>query len=140
MELLDKVIVYEHIASDDEHTARDYDALVVGIVDEETIDVVLFPPGGPIQWRQVSLFEPEDFPRVGSWYWREPGTEPPDLNEAFAHYSDPRWQRLIQAQDIELRNAPLPDHEKIRARQLEERKALAKAIRDEAVEEDEAHA
>lgn len=85
MQIGDQVIFYTHEASDDTHSAIDKLAFVTSVIDENIIDVVVFPPGGPVTFERVSLWDPNwnertQGPRpVGLNYWRPVGQEPPDF-------------------------------------------------------------
>lgn len=129
MELGDRVIYYTHESSEADHTVRDQLAFVVGIVDEEALDVVVFPPGGPVRFERVWPFDADEpYLRAGGSYWREPGSEPPDFSEAFLYHNHPRWIEMDRRQTEEQMRIPSENQEQMFERHLEERNQLRAAL------------
>lgn len=124
MELGDRIIVYTHEASDIEHKAVDYLAFVVGIVDDVTVDVIIFPPGGPLRFERVSLYDPENPYNVpGDTYWRPVGEEPPTFEELhFSH--EPEWAAMVNRHRRELADRPTKEHPKLVEKHKKERDEL----------------
>lgn len=132
MDIGDKVIFYTHEASDADHRTIDQLAFVVGIVDDLTIDVVIFPPGGPVRFERVSAFDPEaPLDAVGLNYWRPVGEDPPDFSGYFAHMNDPRWIELRNRQGHEFRRTLAKHHAELRERHKAEQIELDKELSEE---------
>lgn len=133
MQLLDPVIFYTHEASDTDHNTRDLAALVLRVVDDNTVDVVVIPPGGPFSYARVSRFNP-DAPAYtdGGSYFRGIGEDPPDFADHFAYANDPRWiaLRRKQTQELEAVHTPKQAEETVKAH-LEQQKALNEEIAKE---------
>lgn len=117
MELGDRVVFYAHEMSDLASRTIDQLAFVVGIVDDHTLDVVIFPPGGPITFARVGDFGDLTKP-VGSSYWRAKGSEPPD----FKQYEE--YQALLVHQRDELSKVAPADKEALLLTQESERQAF----------------
>lgn len=110
----DKVTYYTHEASDNNHYSVDRLAFVVGVVDDNTVDLVVFPPGGPVFFERVSQYDP-DMPvdQAGLNYWRPDGEAAPDFAE-FNHLNDPRWQEMRRRQRKEMEECPPEDRSDLR--------------------------
>lgn len=136
MELGDRVVYYTHEASDQTHRTVDQLAFITGIVDDETIDVVAFPPGGPMAFYRASRFNEEDPGNVvGLNYWREVGEAPPDFADAFAYHNNPEWQRLATRQSQELAKVPPARREALLEDQKQQRAELRASLERDYPEE-----
>lgn len=139
MEVGDNVIYYTHEANNEDHYTRDFYAIVLGIVNDEIIDVGVCPPGGPWAFYRVSLFDPEgENDVVGLSYWREAGSEPPDFSTAFTYVNNPEWVAMVARHKAEREKldvvpiASLKDRDALYAKQKAEREELAKQLAEEA--------
>lgn len=125
MELGDKVIYYTHEQNDANHSAIDQLAFVLRIIDERTADLMVVPPGGPIQFVRAALFDPDYFyNQVGTSYWRPYGEEPPDFDSLFIYNADPDWSAMIQRQWREYNAARIEDRDEVQARHEHERSVM----------------
>lgn len=124
MELGDKVVYYTHEASDQDHRTIDRLAFITGIVDEEIIDVVVFPPKGPVEFHRVALFDPDYADMIGKSYWRPEGEDSPDFAEHFAYANDPAWIAMLGQHRNQLASAPPEDRDSVLDQQRKERNAL----------------
>lgn len=143
MEVGDRVIYYIHEASDTSHSSRDFLAFVVGVnlvgEDVESYDLVVFPPGGPLEWpRLVRPFVETAYLPPGGSYVREADSEPPDFAEFYSFYNHPEWNKLIWDQNQELNRTPLgartPEFFENQRKQREE---LAKKLRGQSAQPEE---
>lgn len=126
MELLDPVIYYTHEASNADHTTIDQAALVTRVVDNNTLDVVIFPPNGPVTFARVSTFDPKaPVYQVGGAYWREADSDAPDFTDHFKYMNDPEWSELRGRQQQELLSVSNPKAlDALRAKHLDEQAKL----------------
>lgn len=125
MELGDRVIYYTHEGSDLTHRTVDVLAFVTNEVDDETIDLVAFPPEGPVAFYRVSQFDPEglhDF--IGLTYWRPHYEAPPDFAKYFAYANEPEWINMVARHAAERAKANPKDLWELKAKQKTERAAL----------------
>lgn len=137
MEIGDRVISYTHEASDGNHRTIDGLAIVTRIIDDHTVDVVEFPPGGPVTFARLSQFDPDNpGDAIGLDYWRPVGEEPPDFEHAFAYSNNPDWVALRARQRNELKaardnaiNVPFNEEEML-ARQKADQDALRAKLDD----------
>ncbi len=121
MELGEQVVFFTHESSDLTSRSIDELAFCTGVVDDHTIDVVIFPPGGPVRFARVGDFGRLDAP-VGSSYFRAKGSPPPD----FKAYDD--YQALLLKQRNELSQVKPADRDALLLSQEAERQAaLGKA-------------
>lgn len=141
MNLLDPVIYYTHEASDTDHNTRDEAALVLRVIDDNTVDVVIIPPGGPFRYARVSRFDPDAPAYVsGGSYFRGVTEDPPDFGDHFAYVNDPRWIALRRKQTLELEAVHTPQlAEETAKRHLDEQHALNEQIAKEAAPKVEKH-
>lgn len=132
MEIGDRVIYYTHEASDTAHTTVDQLAFVLGIIDDHTLDLVVFPAGGPVIFTRAVDFQPDGHNDVvGLSYWRAIGDDPPDFEEEMGHVNDPRWADLVRRQEREYDQAQARHRDAVSSRHEEERKELRQQINDE---------
>lgn len=130
MQVGDRVIYYTHEASDVAHGTTDRVALVLSVIDDRCLDLVVFPPGGPLLWERVCKFDPNGFHDVvGLSYWRPVGEAPPQLGDAFAYANDPLWIDMVRRHEDQWarakgRNASDAELKDLEAQQLRERKDL----------------
>jgi hypothetical protein len=117
MELGDQVIFFTHESSDLTSRSIDELAFCTGVVDEHTIDVVIFPAGGPVRFARVSDFGDLNAP-VGSSYWRAKGSDAPD----FKRYDE--YQALLTKQRNEFSQSKPADRDKLLLDQKAERDAF----------------
>ena len=119
MKVGEPITVYTHEMSDQDHSVNDQAALVTGVVDDTTLDVVIFPRRGPVTFSTLRPFDPNGpLPQVGATYWREAGSEPPDFKGIYdpwfemlarqrkemAEVEPSRRDALLKEQDLERRN------------------------------------
>lgn len=116
MEIGDPVVCYTHEVSDNASRTVDQLAFITGIVDDHTVDVVIFPPGGPVTFSRVSAFGDVTRPS-GGFYFRAKGEAPPDF-KAWDEY-----QVMLSRQRLELSQTPVPQHEELLLKQKAERDA-----------------
>ena len=116
MELGEQVVFFTHESSDLTSRAIDELAFCTGVVDDHTIDVVIFPPGGPVRFARVSDFGRLDLP-PGSSYFRAKGSDAPD----FKAYDD--YQALLLRQRYELSQVKPAYHDALLLDQEAERQA-----------------
>lgn len=130
MELGDKVLYYTHESNDlGPDVVRDELAFVLRVVDNNCLDVVVLPPGGPFRFERVCKYDADDPYRYpGGSYWREAGSEPPDFDEEFAYSNDPRWITLVSRQKQEAKGVASQDRDRLRERHIKEQDALTKQI------------
>lgn len=120
MELGEQVVFFTHESSDLTSRSVDELAFCTGVVDDHTIDVVIFPPGGPVRFARVSDFGRLDVP-PGSSYFRAKGSDAPD----FKAYDD--YQALLLRQRNELSQVkPAERDELLREQEAERQAALGK--------------
>lgn len=125
MDIGDRVIRYTHEGSDNNHYTVDRLAFVTGVVDEDTLDVVVFPPGGPVVFERLYLYDPEGTLNApGGTYWREEGSDPPDFTNDYRWYNDRRFQALIAKQQQELAKVPVAGRPDLLVQHEEEQDAL----------------
>jgi hypothetical protein len=117
MELGEQVVFFTHESSDLTSRSIDELAFCTGIVDEHTINVVIFPVGGPVRFANVSDFGDLNAP-VGSSYWRAKGSAAPD----FKRYDE--YQALLTKQRNDLSQSKPADRDKLLLDQKTERDAF----------------
>lgn len=125
MDIGDRIIRYTHEGSDNNHYTVDRLAFVTGVVNEDILDVVVFPPGGPVTFERLYLYDPEGtLNPPGGTYWREEGSDPPDFTNDYRHYNDRRFQSLIAKQQQELATVAEKDREAMLVQHEEAQDAL----------------
>lgn len=124
MALGNQVIFYQSGNVGDEYVADDNLAFVLA-EGEGWVDLVVFPPGGPVQFVRAREWDADSpYNVVGGYYWREDGTEPPDLNAYFHHYNRTEMAALAARQRRELEATPAHEREAVTKRHVDERNAL----------------
>jgi hypothetical protein len=115
MELGDKVIYYTHEASDNDHRSVDQLAFVIRVVDDATFDLMVVPPGGPVQFVRAGVYDEEGpIYLAGGSYVREFGSDAPEFNR-LAYSNDPDWIALRRRQLDELNATPVSPPSKRKA-------------------------
>lgn len=130
MELGEQVIYYTHESNDlGPDVVRDELAFVTGVVDDNCVDVVIFPPKGPIRFERVCQYDADDPYRYpGGSYVRKAGSEPPDFDEEFAYSNDPRWTTLVSRQKQEAKGVASADRDRLREKHIKEQDELTNRI------------
>lgn len=130
MDILSPVILYTHEGSDATHYAKDEPALVLAVIDDNTLDVAVLPPGGPLRFSRVSRFDPEGvLDPPGQVYWREVGEDPPDFTAIYAYSTHPQWIAMTERQRREFYDTPAKDREELKKVHAQEREDLYNKLR-----------
>lgn len=133
MKLGDQVILYTHESHDlGPDITRDELAFVTGVVSDACLDVVVFPPKGPIRFERVCAFDPDNpYNYPGGVYWRGVGDDAPDFDGYFAYADDPRWRSLLFRQRAEADAAPSQQKAALREKHIAQQDELTKQIDEE---------
>lgn len=124
MELGDRVVYYTHEMNDFDHRTVDRLAFVTQIVDDETVDLVVFPPGGPIEFFRASTYDPDNpYLTAGNSFWRPAGEDPPDFsNLDFAN--EPEWGTLLRNQQAEFERTAVEGRDAVIDKHRQQREEL----------------
>lgn len=130
------VWVYTHEGSDADHRSDDllaFNLRDTGDEDTGYLDVVVFPPGGPAEFKRVQRFPEGDLlPPVGGTYWRSVEDDAPDFINLYRWYNHPEFQALLAQQQSEIATTPAKDHPALREVHLQEQRELYEKLDGEA--------
>lgn len=111
------------------HTTDDSLAMVIREYDNGSVDLVIFPTGGPTQYSRVREFDPDDpYLVAGQAYYRDLNSDPPDFGDRFRYANDPEMGALVAQQTRDYRAADSLDQEELRKKHLEEQKEMFKKL------------
>lgn len=128
MKIGDIVTYYTHEGSNTNHTSNDCAAIVTRVISDQEVDLVIFPPGGPITFERVRAFD-EKNPgnQAGLSYWRAPGSAPPNFAASLGYLESPKWAAFQAGQAQELANAPAYKVAEVKDRQAKDLVEFRKA-------------
>lgn len=122
----DRVVAYSHVQSNYEHSTSDELAFVIS-GDDNCVQLVIFPPGGPVRFERRCRFDPEKDFQAGGGYFRGVDEDAPDFS-MLDHSSEPQWNELLRRQRERLGRAPSADREQVMKDQKQEREELRKEL------------